>query len=347
MDGRQAASPGVISKIRSCLPRRLIRWAVDQSSKSLWPRVSAASSKTLITLALRAVRHAFPNYPVKLVTSDDPVKAVVQGRARLALIGAERFFRDDGENRFAIRETHIEAAAVVGTPYLHILRRRDEGSHVDSLSGRVGVTLQHTVEAKIAMAILEAAGKEPAAFETADGLLDQVGKNQLDVALIFRLPGDAWVAKQIAEHALALKDLPPLRDTLPPFLQPARLPARTYSGQVKAVATIGVQVLIAGPAPHLETGPFAGSPAAALISQGPPLTLKEARAMQESIDAVRSVEPPHPALPSVWLRSIADEGAREGPGMAQAILDTSLNVGAMIFLGWVMALVVRRPRGKV
>ncbi len=66
--------------------------------------------------------------------------------------------------------------------------------------------------------------------------------------------------------------------------------------------------------------------------------------MQEAIAAVRPVEPPHPVLPSVWLRSIAEEGRRDGPTTAQAVLDTGLNVFVMVFLGWVVTLVVRRPK---
>ncbi|MFQ5992710.1 MAG: glycine betaine ABC transporter substrate-binding protein, partial [Nitrospiraceae bacterium] len=301
------------------LERRL---AIDIA---LEEREREAYSEVLV-LAFRAVRHAFPNYLVRLLLSDDPVKAVAQGHARLALVGAQRFFHGEGGKPFAIREARVEALAVVGTPYLHILRRAGEGEIENSFAGRIGVSPEGSEGARIAVAILDVAGRHPDAFESEDNLLEQVEQNQLDAALIFRMPGDTWMAKQITERQLILHPLPELVGQLPPFLQPALFPARTYRSQPEAVATIGVQVLLAGPAPYSEATHLGGSPAAALISQSPPVSLEEARAMQEAIATIGPVEPPHPVLPSVWLRSIAEGGLPQGPTTAQAMLDTGLNV---------------------
>ena len=305
-------------------------------------REREAYSEVLV-LALRAVRHAFPNYLVRLLLADDPVKAVAQGRARLALVGAQRFFHEEGGKPFAVRETRVEALAVVGTPYLHILRRANEGAITSSFAGRIGVSPEGSEGARIAVAILDVAGRQPDVFESEEALLEQVEQDQLDAALIFRMPGDTWVAKQMIQRQLILHPLPELVGHVPPFLQPALFPARTYRSQPEAVPTDGVQVLLAGPAPYSEATHFGGSPAAALVSQSPPVSLQEARAMQEAIATTGPVEPPHPVLPSVWLRSIAEEGLPQGPTRAQAILDTGLNVFVMLFVGWVIALVVRRP----
>ena len=101
-------------------------------------------------------------------------------------------------------------------------------------------------------------------------------------------------------------------------------------------------MLIAGPAPLQETGARAGGPAAALVSHSPPLTLNQARAMQETVAAMGPVEPPHPVLPSVMLRENAGGGVREGPTRAQTIFDNGLNALVILFLGWIITLVLPR-----
>ena len=111
------------------------------------------------------------------------------------------------------------------------------------------------------------------------------------------------------------------------------------------MATDAVQILIAGPAPFQQTSPLVGSPAVAMISQSYPLTLRETRAMQETVAAVKPVETPHPVLPSVWLRTVVEGGIQKGPTTGQTLLDTGLNILVILFLGWITALVIRRPAG--
>jgi hypothetical protein len=80
-----------------------------------------------------------------------------------------------------------------------------------------------------------------------------------------------------------------------------------------------------------------------MISQSFPLTLRETRAMQETVAAVKPVETPHPVLPSVWLRTVVEGGIQKGPTTGQTLLDTGLNILVILFLGWITALVIRRP----
>ena len=166
----------------------------------------------------------------------------------------------------------------------------------------------------------------------------------LDAMIVFRLQGDAEIRNWIMEKNLALFELPDISGKLPPFLQPAYIPAGTYPEQLHALATDAVQILIAGQAPFQQTSPLVGSPAVAMISRSHPLTLRETRAMQETVAAVKPVETPHPVLPSVWLRTVVEGGIQKGLTTGQTLLDTGLNILVILFLGWITALVIRRPR---
>ncbi|UCE63320.1 MAG: hypothetical protein JSU59_10690, partial [Nitrospirota bacterium] len=313
--------------------RPLIAIAVDPQLKDQYPN--------LTVLAVRATRNAFPNYAVKLLPTEEPVAAVVQGNARLAVMGAESFFWTDEKNSFAKRNNQIEAATVLGSSYLHLLRRKTD-SKQDPLAGRIGVS-SYLPDRPISKAILKAAGKEPALVDTPEKLLEGIKAEDLDGMIVFRLAGDAEVRSWITQQNLELIELPDITGTLPPFLQPAYIPVGMYAQQTRAIATDAVQILIAGPAPFQQTSPLAGSPAVAMISQSHPLTLRETRAMQETVGAVKPVETPHPVLPSVWLRTVVEGGIQKGPTTGQTLLDTGLNILVILFLGWITALVIRRP----
>jgi hypothetical protein len=313
--------------------RPLIAIAIDPQMKDQYP--------DLTVLAVRATRHAFPNYAVKLLPTEDPVAAVAQGEARLAVLGAESFFSAEDTNAFANRNSQIEAATVLGSPYLHLLRRNTEPEE-DSLAGRIGIA-SYLPDNPISKSILKAAGKEPALIDTPDRLFNRIMAEELDGMILFRPPGDAEIRNWIMENNLALFELPDISGKLPPFLQPAYIPAGTYPEQRHALATDAVQILIAGPAPFQQTSPLVGSPAVAMKSQSYPLTLRETRMMQETIAAVKPVETPHPVLPSVWLRTVVEGGMQKGPTTSQTLLDTGLNLLVILFLGWITALVIRRP----
>ena len=323
----------LLSTSKQLTRRPVISIAVKQELKDQFPE--------LTVLAVRATRNAFPNYAVKLLPNADPVLAVAQGEARLAVVGADSFFLDEDTNTFVKRRSEIEAAAVLGSPYLHLLRRND-GSVEEALAGRIGISSFYS-ENRISKAILQAAEKEETLVDTPDRLIEGITAEDIDAIILFRLPGDAEIRKWIKEHNLTLYELPVIVKKLPPFLQPAYLPAKTYPEQLHAVSTNALQILIAGPAPFQQTSPLVGSPAVAMISRSHPLTLRETGSMQESIAAVKPVETPHPALPSVWLRTVVEGGIQKGPTTGQTLLDTSLNILVILFLGWIVALVVRRP----
>jgi glycine betaine/choline ABC-type transport system substrate-binding protein len=292
------------------------------------------------TFVVRVVRDVFPDHRITVTTTENAVEAVVQGNARLAIIGANRFFPETEGQKFEKRDNRIEAAAVLGMVYLHILRRTDTPSLENVLDGTIGVGLPGTSRARLASLILRAANKQPTIFGGTKELIQQVKNAEIDAALIFELSGNADINEALAEGTLSLQGLPQEFETLAPFLPPVRIPGETYARQTEPIDTLGLQIVLASPSPNIDPGPLGGGPAAALLKQNPPLSVEQARALAQ---AIGNPEPPDPILPSVWMRSVRD-AHKPGEGtFLQNLLDTTLNVGILVFLGWIGLLVMQRP----
>ncbi len=200
-------------------------------------------------LAVRAVREVFSGQPARLVATNTLVRDVVYGRARLALMGAERFFQAGGASRFGVREERVEAVGVIGKRFLHIVRRREVPS-TPALAGRLGLPPRGSGSAKVVVALLESLNAEPSEFDGIDGLLDRLVDGQLDAVLFFLAPGVNDIAKRLADDRLEIRSLPRIAATLPTFVRPVRIPKETYADQAEPVDTVAIQVVIAGPAPQ-------------------------------------------------------------------------------------------------
>ena len=292
------------------------------------------------TFVVRVVREVFPDHRVKVAETENSVESLVQGKARLAIIGANRFFPETGWKKFEKRDNRIEAAAVLDTAYLHILRRTDEPLSGNVLDGNIGVGLPGTSRARVASFILQADKKEPAVFAETKDLIQHIANAEIDAALIFELPGSADINEALTEGKLNLRSLPRDFEALAPFLLPVRIPAGTYGGQTEPVDTVGLQIVLASPSPIIDPGPLGGGPAAALLIQNPPLSVEQANALAQ---AIGNPEPPDPILPSVWIRSIVDAHEAGEETLVENLLDTSLNVGILVFLAWIGMLIIQRP----
>ncbi|WP_152054135.1 glycine betaine ABC transporter substrate-binding protein [Tautonia marina] len=289
--------------------------------------------------AMVAIRETFPDRSVGEDRVEEPVDAVARGQARLALLGAERFFTlpDDanGEDAPPDRETRIEAAAVVGTRLVHVVRRRSEqgDAPADPLSGRVGVPPIGSGAALVAQSLLDD-GQEPDASGDPATLLDAVRNGQLDVAILVLPVGDLELPEGAGEE-LELQSLAnwlsPSRALRAPFLRPARIAAGSYEGQPEPVETLGVQVLLAGPSRRAVALTANSGPAAALTVTGLPLEPDQVQALAT---ATGVPEAPDPTLPSAWSRQ--PPAPDPTLSIASAILSTVLNILAIAFLIWVI-----------
>ncbi len=289
--------------------------------------------------ARSAVRTTFPDRPVALESHAEPVRRVRTGDARMAIVGAERFFRQR-RLRKTPREERLEAVAVLGTRMLHVVRRA--GDAAAPFAGKVGAPPEGSGAAQVADVLLGARKVSATRRGPTIELLAAVRKGDLDAALVFAPVGAEAVTSAFAAGGLALRPverfLDPRQAARVPYLRPARVRPNAYANQPEAVDTVEAQVLLAGPR---GAGPGGGGPAAALTSSATPLTADEVRALAE---ATRVPEAPDPALPSAWQRIAAPAEAPES-ALATAS-DVVLNLLAVLFLFWLVR-IVAAPKKEV
>lgn len=282
--------------------------------------------------AVRAARAVFPKRPVILDRVADPMAALGGGRAHLALVGGERFFTGTGAS--LVRVPGAEAAAVVGTRALHIIRRA--GDTRAPFAGKLGCAPAKSGSARATRAVLAASGHSAVAHAPVATLLSEVADNTLDGAVFLAAAGDPEVAAALASEKLTLV---PVAATIavPPYLRPGRIPPATYPGQAAATDTLIAQLVIAGPTrgrdPIIAGGPGASAPA-----RPAPLSIATATAL---VTATGVSDMPDPVLPSPWTRWPHDAASPQKSPSAPAI-DTALSLAALAFLGWLVILYVRR-----
>ena len=98
--------------------------------------------------AVRAVRAVFPQRDIQVVREPDPLQAIVSGRARLAVAGADEFFDLSGGPYPAV-EQRVEALGVIKYRFGHLITKADSPAHqIGDLKkigvGPAGSTSDHT-----------------------------------------------------------------------------------------------------------------------------------------------------------------------------------------------------------
>ena len=237
------------------------------------------------TFVVRVVRDVFPDHRITVTTTENAVEAVVQGNARLAIIGANRFFPETEGQKFEKRTIESRQPRCLVWSTSIFCEEQTRPSLENVLDGTIGVGLPGTSRARLASLILRAANKQPTIFGGTKELIQQVKNAEIDAALIFELSGNADINEALAEGTLSLQRLPQELETLAPFLPPVRIPAETYARQTEPIDTLGLQIVLASPSPNIDPGPLGGGPAAALLKQNPPLSVEQARALPRPLES--------------------------------------------------------------
>jgi glycine betaine/choline ABC-type transport system substrate-binding protein len=289
-----------------------------------------ASSRSFTSVAVRAVRAAWPDRPVRVERVRDPAAALAEGTAALAVVDAASFFRP--RRKGFRRRRELEAAVVVGRRLIHVLRRHDEGR---GLEGRLGLGEMPAGEQRLLRELLATRGLDARTFPSRAALIEALDRKTIDAALLLSPSGEALVARFLSDARRTLAQLQPAASD-PPYLRVARIPGETYRGQPLPVETLSEQMVLAAPAPQHGRATQPAGPFAALGVRSPPLTPARLAAMARGAGIA---EVPDPVLPSIWNRGALPAG--QPP--ATRIVDRVINVLAIAFAAWLLLLVFRRP----
>jgi len=287
--------------------------------------------------ALRALRHLFPDRPLRRKTDvSNPLEAVAAGRANFAVVGAERFFQE----RPRRRPLPVEAVAVLGTRFVHLLRPSDQPPG-PTWRGRIGLQPAESSGGAIGKVILDASNATAAVRGDTKVLLAALESGEIDSALVVTEANATELARPLSRGGIRLESvgawLTPTRSLRTPYLRRARIPTGTYAHQDAPIDTMSVQVVLVGPARARGTTTGPAGPAAALPLPMRPLTTAQLDRLSESTGIL---ELPDAVLPSPWTTRLDDQESREQTG--SSILETVLNVLVIAFIVWIVVLVLRK-----
>lgn len=305
-----------------------------------------AGNDEMAVRAFRALREVMPARPVSVDAYTDPVFALKSNKARYALLGADAFFRLDGDGQLR-RVAGIEAIAVAGAHYLHVVSlanapqlgtlaelRVATGAQGGS-SYRVAAMLAAELDdRRVTLVPIEQASMRAAALRSGD----------VDLALLMGSAGHAGLVSQLdSDPALQLRSIEQVVSAAValryPFLRPARIPANTYPRQPEPVDTLSVQAVLAAAFPPPEAIPGAAGPMSvpgigeASRERVQPRT---AAALQLALGQGEAVDPVLPRSPGlVPGLPETDTPVRFQPAFAL------INILAILFLAWVASLYFR------
>ena len=283
-------------------------------SKGLLPKDAAASEveKLLIAAdpsigrssetakALRAIRAGFSGSDLEIVNSADPLQALADGSARVAMVGAEAFYTSDASGPAA--KNTAKAFAVLGYKAAHLIARKNAGPSSITEMKKIATNAEGTGSAIVLEMLLNSLGLSGTVeivrpsgdlSEQLKGLIegeydglftmaslgDRAIKTALDNTSVKLIGLDEWSAGgYTAKYS---------------FIRPLTIAAQTYPSQFQAIPSISTQFVLASPVEKQQQTGEVG-PGTAGVASVIPVT---ANIVHTINDALNSGEIVDPALP--------------------------------------------------
>ena len=334
--------------------------AIESPRKALKLAVSlSANADGEAGKVLRVLRRSFPTRNVQLLRSPDPLGAVEQGSARLALVSAPAFFAPgavDPNTGQPPRRAGVEAVALVGISYLHAFALEPEIQRLDEAKF-IATGPEGSSGYRAAQSIIDGLGLSatlmPVEGDTPDALAEAMVESEADAAILMQPIGNS-TALALLERGLTLLGLDDWSQgnnrIAFPYLQPAQLTPADYapffsgsaedgrpvSGLRTPVETLVTQLLIAGPAPAVDAGIGNQGPAATFIPKALPMTDLSVRAINAALAPSEEI---YPVLPQA--RALAPQLPQPPDPLNPSPGASLLTVLVILMLAWMVWLLVR------
>lgn len=300
--------------------------------------------------AVRAIREVFPKRDVEVLREANPLQAIAEGRARLAVASSDQFFTLSGDSPFPIVNDKAEALGVVKYRLAHIITKASNPAASISDLKRIGVGPENGTSHHTAGLVVNALGLsdkiELVTNNDIDATFLDLADNKVNGLFLMAASGHAKVLAMMSPsdyHLLPLSEWKNSNSMLRfPFLRLAQIPGGLYAGQDEAVETISAQVVLAGPAPAAdaavgESGPgYIPGVVQSLPLPVPPsttLALAEALGNSERVD---------PKLPTA--AALAPQRPTPPPSINVAPSVSVTNLIAILFLVYMLYLFVREEK---
>lgn len=282
-------------------------------AKGLLPEgTSAASVETLLVAAdpsivsssqtaraLRAVRAGFAGKNLEIINSDDPLQALVDGEARVAMVGAEAFYSQSENGPLA--KDSARAFSVLGYNTAHLIARNNGGVNSISDMSKIATGAKGSGSAIVLEMLLSSLGltDKVSVIYKSEGLNNQVAGlvgGEYDGVFNMAPQGDRSI-KSALNSTLTLLGIDEWsaggHTAQYSFIRPSTIPAQTYPSQLTALTSVNTQFVLASPVEIQQTAGEVG-PGTAGVASVVPVSASAVAAINMALGTAETVDPAIP-----------------------------------------------------
>lgn len=288
--------------------------------------------------ALRAIRAGFTGSDLELMNHPDPVQALANGTARVAMVGAEAFYTQTESG--PVSRGLAKAFAVVGYKTAHLLAHKNAGMNSISDMKNIATDAKGSGSAVVLNMVLNSLGlADKVVITHLDSQLNEksaaLENGEFDGLFTMAVQGDRDI-KAALENNLALVGLDEWsaggHTARYSFIRPTTIPASTYPSQPVALSSINTQFVLASPVEKQQAAGEVG-PGTTGVASVVPVSASAVIAINQALASGEIVDPAIPIhsalLPTI---EVVDKS------LPFSLDGSILNILMILFTIWVIYL---------
>jgi glycine betaine/choline ABC-type transport system substrate-binding protein len=281
--------------------------------------------------ALRAIRSGYAGSDLDLSNNAMPLESLAAGEARVAIVGAESFYRltDDGP----VAKGIAEAFAVLGYKTGHLIGLANSAGSIGDMS-KIATGPKGSGSDIVLNMIIKSIGKS-GSIEVINS--DEKGSH--DGVFLMAPSKERGIAKLMGSGFYRLVDLSEWAEgghtARFSFIRPATIPANSYPSQGDAITTVSTQFVLASPAKTAQTAGEVGPGTAGIDSSAAiPISAGAVKSIREALGTMDVIDPAIPTHGSLVPEiTVVDKSL---PFSADISI---INILMILFTVWVIYLV--------
>jgi glycine betaine/choline ABC-type transport system substrate-binding protein len=336
LDAQTAASVATSFLVsKGLLPEGTAGSAVQELLVAADPGIGRGSQTAR---ALRAIRAGFPGSDLKVLNSPDPLQTLVDGNARVAMVGAESFYSMGADGPVA--KGTAKAFSVLGYKTAHLIAQKEGAGSISDMekiaTGEQGsgssIVLEMLLESLGLSNSVEVVNLSGEVSEQIDGLT----AGDYDGVFAMVPQGSRAITTALNGGTLRILGISEWAEgghtAKYSFIRPTTIAARTYPSQVEPVASISTQFVLASPAEKQQQAGEVG-PGTAGVASAVPVSDEAVQSIGQALgdEIVDPAIPVHSALlPKI---EVVDKS------LPFRIDVSLLNILMILFTVWVLYLI--------
>ena len=249
--------------------------------------------------ALRAIRAGFAGSDLEIINTADPLQALSDGKARVAMVGAESFY-SIGESG-PVAKNNAQAFAVLGYKTAHLIGRKSGGASSITDMKKIATDAEGTSSAIVLDILLNSLGLVGVEVVRSGTDLNQqleaLANGDYDGVFVMATQGNRSLKTALDNTAVQLLSLNEWSEgghtAKYSFIRPSTIAAQTYPLQFQPIASISTQFVLASPVEKQQSAGEVG-PGTAGFASAIPVSTEAVKAINEALSSGEIVDP---ALP--------------------------------------------------